>query len=99
MQKQFYLKILSKHYTIIQQIILTFKELYTIYEITSNLSSVVQPGVNCVTGRAQIRLSKLVFLGPAQWCIAQTLLNDCMEPGQQEVQTSTLVGSLLVGNH
>lgn len=65
-----------------------------ISEIISNLSSVIQPGVNGVAGRAEVRLSKLIFLGPAQWCIAQTLLNDCMEPSQQEVETSTLVGSL-----
>ncbi len=65
-----------------------------ISEIISNLSSVVQPGVNGVTGRAEVRLSKLIFLGPAQWCITQTLLNDCMEPSQQEVETRTLVGSL-----
>lgn len=60
----------------------------------SHLSSVVQPGVDGVTGRAQVRLSKLVFLGPAQWGVAQTFLDDCMEPSQQEVETSSLVGRL-----
>ena len=65
-----------------------------ISEMISNLSSVVEPGVHSVTGRAEVRLSKLIFLGPAQWCVTQTLLNDCVEPSQQEVETSALVGSL-----
>jgi len=60
----------------------------------SYLSSVVQPSIHGVAGRAEVRLSKLIFLGPAQWGIAQTLLNDCVEPSEQEVETSTLVGSL-----
>lgn len=60
----------------------------------SNLSSVIQPGVNSVTGGPEVRLAKLVFLGPAQRCVTQALLNDCVEPGQQEVETRTLVGGL-----
>lgn len=60
----------------------------------SNLSSVIQPGVNCVTSWAEVWLSKLIFLGPAQRSIAQTLLDHSMEPSQQEIETSTLIGSL-----
>lgn len=77
-----------------QKFVQALKVLYIISDITSNLSSVIKPGVNSVTGRAQIRLSKFIFFGPAKWCIAQTLLDNCMEPSQQEVQTSTLIGSL-----
>lgn len=60
----------------------------------SDLSSVIQPSVNGVTGRTQVRLSKLVLLGPAKWCIAKTFLDDCMEPGQEKVQPCTFIRSL-----
>lgn len=62
--------------------------------ITTHLSGVVQPGVHGVAGGAQVRLSKLVLLGPAERGVAETLLDDCVEPGQQEVETGTLVWSL-----
>lgn len=61
-----------------------------------DLSSVIKPSVNGIAGRTQIRLSELVFLGPSERCVTQTLLNDCVEPGQQEVETSTLIGSLYI---
>lgn len=60
----------------------------------TDLSGVVQPGVHGVACRAQVRLSELVLLGPAQRGIAQTLLDDGVEPGQQEVEAGTLVGRL-----
>ena len=59
-----------------------------------DLSGVVQPGVDRVAGGAQVGLSKLVLLGPAQWGVAETLLDYGVEPGQQEVEPGTLVGSL-----
>ena len=58
------------------------------------LGGVVQPGVHRVTGRAQVGLPELVLLGPAQGGVAQALLDDGVEPGQQEVETRTLIGSL-----
>lgn len=60
----------------------------------AHLSGVVQPGVDGVTGRAQVRLSELVLLGPAQGGVAQALLDDGVEPGQQEVEAGALVWSL-----
>lgn len=60
----------------------------------SNLGSVVQPGVHGVTSRTQVGFSKLIFFRPAEWCVAQTLLDDGVEPRQQEVETSTLIRSL-----
>lgn len=62
--------------------------------VTAHLSSVVQPGVDGVAGGAQVRLSKLVLLGPAERGIAEAFLDDGVEPGQQEVETGTLVWSL-----
>lgn len=62
--------------------------------VISNLSSVIQPGINSITSRAEVRLSKLILLGPAQRCIAQSFLDDGMEPSQQEIETGTLIGSL-----
>lgn len=59
-----------------------------------NLGGVVQPGVDGVTSRAEIRLAKLVLLGPAEWRVAQPLLDDGVEPGQEEVEARALVGSL-----
>ncbi len=60
----------------------------------SNLRCIVQPGVHRVAGRAQIRLSELVLLRPAERSVAQALLDDGVEPGQEEVQTSSFVRSL-----
>lgn len=65
-----------------------------IWSHVNNLSSVIEPRVHGVTGRTQVRLSKLVFLGPAERCVTQTLLNHCVEPSQQEVEASPLIGSL-----
>lgn len=62
--------------------------------IAANLGGVVQPGVNRVTSRAEVGLSELVFLGPAERRVPQALLDDRMEPGQQEVEASSLVGGL-----
>jgi len=54
----------------------------------------VDPGINCVAGTAQVRLVELVMFGPAKWSVDKTLLDDGMEPGKQEVQTSSLHRSL-----
>lgn len=58
------------------------------------LCRVVQPRVHRVAGRTQVRLPKFVLLRPPQGCITQAFLDDRMEPGQQEVQASALVGRL-----
>lgn len=60
----------------------------------SDLSSVIQPGVDGVTGWAQVRLSKFVLFGPAKWRIAKTFLDDCMKPGQEKVEPCTLIRRL-----
>lgn len=62
--------------------------------VIPNLGCVIQPGVNGVTSRAQVRLPKLVLLGPTEGSVPQAFLNDGMEPGQQEVKTGTLIWSL-----
>lgn len=57
----------------------------------ADLSNTLQPCVQGIASHLQIRLVELVFLGPALWGISQPLLDDGMEPGQQEVQASSLV--------
>ena len=64
------------------------------WSVPSDLGGVVQPGVHRVTGGAQVRLPELVLLGPAQRGVAQALLDDGVEPGQQEVESRPLVGGL-----
>lgn len=63
-------------------------------ETDSNLRRIIQPGVHSVTGRAQIRLSELVLLRPAERSVTQALLDDGVEPGQEEVQASSFVWRL-----
>lgn len=58
------------------------------------LGCVIQPCVHRVTSRSKVRFSKFVFLGPPEWSIAQALLDDGMEPGQQEVQAGSLIWRL-----
>ena len=58
------------------------------------LRDTVQPRVEGVTAHAQVRLVELVFLGPAERRVAEPLLDDGVEPGQQEVQPGPLVGLL-----
>lgn len=53
----------------------------------------VNPSVQGITSTSQIRLIEFILLGPTQGDITKTLLEDGMEPGQQEVQSSPLIGS------
>lgn len=57
-------------------------------------SNRVNPGIKHVTGHFQVRLGKLVFLGPSKGRVSHPLLYNSMEPGQQEVETGSLIGSL-----
>ena len=57
-------------------------------------SNGVDPDVDGVTGTTQVRLVELVVFGPAEGHVHQALLDDGVEPGQQEVQTSSLHRSL-----
>ena len=59
---------------------------YNIY-----LRDTVQPCVQSVTPHSQVRLVKLVFLGPAEWRIPEPLLDDGVEPGQEEIESGPLV--------
>lgn len=51
----------------------------------------LQPSVQCVTTHSKIRLIELVLLSPSEWSVAQPLLDDGMEPGQQEVEPGSLM--------
>lgn len=55
------------------------------------LSHSLQPSVQSITAHSQIRLVELVLLGPAEWSVAQSLLDDGIEPGQKEVEPGSLV--------
>ena len=55
------------------------------------LRDAVQPRVQSVTPHSQVRLVKLVFLGPAEWRIPEPLLDDGVEPGQEEIESGPLV--------
>ena len=55
------------------------------------LRDTVQPCVQSVTPHSQVRLVKLVFLGPAEWRIPEPLLDDGVEPGQEEIESGPLV--------
>lgn len=61
---------------------------------TADLGHRLQPRVQSVARDAQVRLAELVAFGPAQRRVPQALLNDGVEPGQQEVQTGTFTRSL-----
>lgn len=54
----------------------------------------VNPGIYSVTGHSQIRFTKLVMFGPTERSISKTLLYNRMQPGQEEIQTSSLCWSL-----
>lgn len=54
----------------------------------------VNPGVQGVAGHPQVGLVEFVVLGPAERDVAQPLLDDGMEPGQEEVETGSLTGCL-----
>lgn len=58
---------------------------------TAYLCHSLQPCVQCVTAHSEIRLIELVLLSPSEWSIAQPLLDDGMEPSQQEVEPGSLV--------
>lgn len=60
----------------------------------THLSHTFQPRVQSIAGHLEVRLVKLVLLGPALRRIAKPLLDDGVEPSQQEVQASSLVGLL-----
>lgn len=59
---------------------------------TPHLSNTFQPSVQCIARHLEVRLVELVLLGPPLRSVSQPLLDDGMEPGQQEVQASSLVG-------
>ena len=63
-------------------------------ESRPHLGHCLKPGVQCVTRHAQVRLVKLVLLGPSERRVAEPLLDDGMEPGQQEVDPGPLMGLL-----
>ena len=63
--------------------------------IHTHLCHFLHPSVNSITCHLQVGVIELVLLGPAQRSIPQPLLNDGVEPGQQEVQPSPLSGLLL----
>ena len=57
----------------------------------ANLCHSLQPGIQCITAHSKIRLIKFILLSPSEWSIAKPLLDDGMQPGQQEVEPSSLV--------
>lgn len=61
----------------------------------THLCHFLHPSVNSITRHLQVGVIELILLGPAQRSIPQPLLNDGVEPGQQEVQPSPLSGLLL----
>ena len=61
---------------------------------TTHLSDTLQPSVQCITCHLEVRLVELVLLGPALWSVTQPLLDDGVEPRQQKVEPSSLVGLL-----
>ena len=59
----------------------------------------VNPDINGVTCTTQVGLVELVAFGPAERNIDETLLDDRMEPCQQEVETSSFHRSLHTHKH
>lgn len=51
---------------------------------------VIYPRVQGVAGDSEIRLCEFVMLRPSERRVPQPLLDDGVEPGQQEVQAGTL---------
>ena len=55
----------------------------------------VHPDVDGVEGAAEVGLVELVVLGPAERDVAEALLGDGVQPGEQEVEAGALHGRLV----
>ena len=51
----------------------------------------LQASVQSVTAHSKIRFIELILLSPSKRSVAQPLLDDGMEPGQQEVEPGSLM--------
>lgn len=69
---------------------MSFRDLNTYH------SHSINPDIHGVASAAQVRFIEFVFLGPSKRGIAQTFLHNSMEPGQEEVETGTLIWSLKI---
>ena len=57
-------------------------------------SNTIDPDIQGIAGTTQVGFIELVLLGPAEGCVAEALLYDGVEPGQEEVETGALVRGL-----
>ena len=65
------------------------------YKVISYLCNRVQPSIQGVKTNSKIRFSEFISLGPSEGWVTETFLDDGMQPGQKEVQTSTLTWCLV----